>query len=309
MVSVEFYNQFLEVESIQEIVLRFQKTIIPTNRTAEFFVDWAKVKGNVDEIKLELSLWNSLIGSSQIENEFVNLIKKYPEVLKTLPILVAIRELEFPIINDFLSPKRKVTTLNFRKERSSKLFQKEIERIVNFARKSGIFQLFSSIRNFYDYVLGVEVGIDTNARKNRSGKAMEMALNPLLEKISEEIGFDLFFQNKFREIEKKYDTKISSLSNRKADFIAVKNKRFVNIEVNYYSGPGSKPEEIVDSYINRKNELERNGWYFIWITDGDVWRGSENQLLKAFQQMDYVLNINFTHKGMLKKALNEIFSN
>lgn len=309
MVSVKLYNQFFEVESIEEIVLRFQKTIIPTNRTAEFFVDWTKVKKNVDQVKLELSLWNSLIGSSQVENEFVNLIKKYPEVLKTLPILVAIRELEFPVINDFLSPKIEITNLNFKKERSSTLSQKEIKRIVNFARKSGIFHLFSWIRNFYDYVLGVEVGMDTNARKNRGGKAMEMALKPVLEEISREIGFELFFQTMFKEIEKRYGVEISSLSNRKSDFIAVKNRRFVNIEVNYYSGPGSKPEEIVDSYINRKNELQRNDWYFIWITDGEVWRGSENQLLKAFQQMDYVLNIDFTHKGMLKKALNEIFSN
>jgi len=77
-------------------------------------------------------------------------------------------------------------------------------------------------------------------------------------------------------------------------------------EVNYYAGAGSKPEEIVDSYINRKNELLDSGWKFIWITDGNVWKGSESQLLKAFNEMDFVMNINFINQGILKKALTKI---
>jgi len=80
----------------------------------------------------------------------------------------------------------------------------------------------------------------------------------------------------------------------------------VNIEVNYYSGAGSKPEEIVDSYINRHNELVSNDWGFIWVTDGNVWRGSESQLMKAFNELDYVLNIDLVQRGMLFEALKQI---
>ena len=82
----------------------------------------------------------------------------------------------------------------------------------------------------------------------------------------------------------------------------------MNVEVNYFSGGGSKPEEIVDSYINRKEDLEGLGWSFIWITDGACWRIAENQLRKAFQRMEYVLNVQFVHKGMLREALNKLLS-
>ena len=74
-------------------------------------------------------------------------------------------------------------------------------------------------------------------------------------------------------------------------------------EVNFYSGQGSKPQEIVDSYINRQRELKEDGWGFVWITDGEAWRGGQNQILKAIEQMDFVLNINFAKKGFLKYIL------
>ena len=147
--------------------------------------------------------------------------------------------------------------------------------------------------------------MDTNARKNRSGTAMENLIKPIIEEASHEIGAKCLFQKKFQTVSLCGHIPVS-LANRKTDFIVYKGNKFVNIEVNYYSGAGSKPEEIVDSYINRKNELEDNEWHFIWITDGNVWKKSESQLTKAFQNMDYVFNINFCNRGLLKKALNKI---
>ena len=307
MVDVNFYGKFLRVRSVQELVKEFQDSLITTNRTPEFFVNWTKVKKNADEIKIELSLWNSLIGSNNIETDFVGLIGKYPEVIKTIPILFAIREREFPVIVDFNDLQKGLKNLNFSKTRNSKLNPEEISDYLDFAKKGGLLQLFHCITNFYDYVVGVEVGLDTNARKNRSGDAMETLLIPLLKTIAIETNSRLLFQKEFSSVQL-FGGKIpKELANRKSDFILFSDNHFVNIETNYFSGAGSKPEEIVDSYINRRNELVKNDWSFIWITDGDVWRTSGNQIFKAFNYLDYIFNIQFCRMGLLKEALLQIF--
>jgi type II restriction enzyme len=307
LVHLEVYQKYFDVSNIDELVKLFQKKLTITNRTPDFFVNWKKVKQNVDEIKLELHLWNSLIGSENIELEFTSLITKYPEVIKTIPILLAIRDREFPIIVDFFNLKNGIKQLNFNKNKNSIIKDSELENYLNFVKNAGLFTLFSHINNFYDYVLGVEVGMDTNARKNRSGKAMELLLKPLIEQISQELSCNLFFQEKFKSV--RLLTKVPrSLSNRKSDFIVFSDDKFVNIEVNYYEGAGSKPEEIVDSYINRKNELASNNWHFIWITDGNVWKGSESQLKNAFYELDYILNIELSRNGLLRECLSKIFN-
>ena len=293
---------------MNELVSLFQETLVVTNRTPTFFVDWEKVKKNADSIKIELSLWNSLIGSDDIKSDLTRLITNYPEVIKTIPILLAIREREFPLIVDFFEKEISTKNLNFDKSRSSKVTKEEIIDYVNFSEKSGIFKLFKYIKNFYDYVLGIEVGMDTNARKNRSGNAMEMVLKPILQNIVREHGYKIFFQKKFSVVESLKGRVPASLANRKTDFIIASNKKFVNIEVNYYAGPGSKPEEIVDSYINRKKELEANGWSFIWITDGNVWKTSKNQLIKAFNELECIFNLEFVRRGLLSEALLRILA-
>jgi type II restriction enzyme len=308
LVEVEFYKKYYPVRNISELVNVFQKTLIKTNRTPEFFVDWIKVKENLDQIKIELSLWNSLIGPKSIETDFTDLIKKYPEVIKTIPILFAIREREFPVIVDFYNLEKSVRNLDFNKNKYSKISPSEINDYVEFAKKGGLFDLFHYIRNFYDYVFGVEVGLDTNARKNRSGEAMEKLMTPLINNIATELNCRILSQKKFDSVQLLGGIVPPELSSRKSDFILHLRNRFVNIEANYFSGAGSKPEEIVDSYINRRNELVRNHWDFIWITDGDVWRVSENQIVKAFNSLDYVFNIEFSRRGLLKEALSQIFN-
>lgn len=308
MVDFDFYRKFYSVQNIRELVSKFQDTLITTNRTPEFFVNWTKAKKNADGIKLELSLWNSLIGSENIEADFTKLTEKYPEVIKTIPILFAIREREFPIISDFNDLQNSLKNLNFNKSRYSRPTSEEINSYVDFARRGGLFQLFHYIKDFYDYILGVEVGLDTNARKNRSGEAMETLLAPLFRSIATETDSKVLPQTAFSSVQQ-FGGKIpSELANRKADFILYRDKCFVNVETNYFSGAGSKPEEIVDSYINRRNELVRNDWHFIWVTDGDVWRCAGNQIFKAFNNMDYVFNIEFCRKGLLKEALLRMFT-
>ncbi|VVB53753.1 Type-2 restriction enzyme MjaIII [uncultured archaeon] len=307
MMALQFYKNYLPVQTLDDVAQNFRKTLVPTNRSSEFFVDWKKIRENVDSIKTELALWDSLINSKSIKSDYAKLIADYPEVLKTMPILLAIREVEFPVITDFFSPDEAIKTYNFSRKKGDTLTKEEVEEFTAFAEKSGVLPLFSNVRNFHDYVMGVEVGMDTNARKNRSGDAMELAIKPLVEKLSKSMKFDFLFQRTFGHAQEKYGVSApTELVNRKSDFIIHKGGKLVNIEVNYYSGSGSKPEEIVDSYINRRNELISKKWAFIWITDGDVWNTSHNQLKKGFDKLDYLLNLDFIKKGMLEGALREV---
>ena len=130
----------------------------------KFYVDFEKVYGNVDNIKVELNILNSLIGSKDIENDFKKLVAEYPKVLKCVPILLAVRGREIYAIDgdgEYL--------FNFAKPNYS------VDEYIMFMRKTGLFSLISEhlINNLVDYVTGVEVGLDSNGRKNRGGHLME----------------------------------------------------------------------------------------------------------------------------------------
>ena len=160
-------------------------------------------------------------------------------------------------------------------------------------------------KSIYDYIMGVEVGLDTHARKNRSGDIMEKAIKPFLEELDD--SYKVLFQKKFDYLDN-YRIKVSSgIKNRKADVIIIKeNKKIINIEINFYEGSGSKPQEIVDSYINRQKDLKNNGFYFIWITEGKGWAKQQNQLRKAFNEIDFILNLSFVSKGYLTEIIKSI---
>jgi len=138
---------------------------------------------------------------------------------------------------------------------------------------------------------------------------MELLLKPIIEEIAKKKGIQtILFQKTFEYLETNYKIKVnSSIRNRKADFILIKNnKKVINIEVNFFSGTGSKPQEIVDSYIERQNELKNNGFEFIWITDGEGWKGQKNQIHKGFEKIDYLLNLYFVRIGLLEEILCRI---
>jgi type II restriction enzyme len=168
-----------------------------------------------------------------------------------------------------------------------------------------------STKSIRDYVTGVEVGMDTHARKNRSGNSMELVIKPFIERVNlkHKEKYIILFQKKFDYLEKEFGVKVTpSLRNRKADFILINSdkSRVVNIEVNFYSGTGSKPQEIVDSYITRQEELIENGFEFIWITDGFGWRGQKNQIEKGFRKVSHLLNLHFVRIGLLEDILWKI---
>jgi len=307
-VEIDVYSKCLRMNKFDRIVDHFHKTIIDTNRDHKFFVDWEKIQANVQKFKIELNILNSLIGSKNFKNDLRQILSRYPDVVPCFPILIAVREMSLKVINDFSSKDSEIVEYNFKKR---KLLPKEIEEFMAFFHKTGLENFFENLssRSIQDYVIGIEVGMDTHARKNRSGAAMELVLKPIIEKINANLRIShMLFQKNFSNLEKDYNIVVStSLRNRQADFIIIKDEnKVINIEANFYSGTGSKPQEIVDSYINRQGELRENGFKFIWITDGYGWKGQKNQIRKGFEKIDYLLNLHFVKKGLLEEILCKI---
>lgn len=170
-----------------------------------YYIDFEKVYKNVDNIKIQLNILNSLIGSKDIENDFENLIKTYPEVLNCIPILLAIRSHEIYAID-----KDGEYVYNFNKANLS------IEQYKIFMRKTGLFKLISNhlISNLLDYVTGVETGLDSNSRKNRGGHLMENLVESYIKKAGFIKGENYFKEMYISDISKKYNLDLSNISNK-----------------------------------------------------------------------------------------------
>jgi len=298
--NFDFYKN-LGYKSLDEVIKDFLDTLVYTNRTYDFFVNWKKVKENIEKYKIELNILNALIRDRNFDETFKEIIRKFPSVIKVFPILLAIRDVELEVIDLSKSLTEKYDfSLN-------KPTEKDIEKFLNFFKKTGLKNFFVNMaeKSIYDYIIGVEVGLDTHARKNRSGDIMEKAIKPFLNELDN--SYKVLFQKKFDYLDN-YRIKVSNgIKNRKADVIIIKeNKKIINIEINFYEGSGSKPQEIVDSYINRQKDLKNNGFCFIWITEGKGWAKQQNQLRKAFNEIDFILNLNFVSKGYLTKIIKSI---
>jgi type II restriction enzyme len=215
--NLEVYRAVLGLDSLDEILRAFRDSLLDTNKGFSYFVDWSKIRKNVENLNVEINILNSLIGSKNVKADLLNIILQYPEVLPVIPLIIAVRDCEIKFIDggDHMSK-----MCSFEKRKISK---EEGNFLVQFCDKSGIVGLFSDfrIKNLKDYLLGVEVGMDTNARKNRSGSAMELAVKPAIDALKEELPeIEIEFQRTFKAISNKYNTRISkSLANRKSDFV------------------------------------------------------------------------------------------
>ncbi len=267
----------------------------------KYYIDFETIYKNAEEHKIELNMLNSLIGSKNIEDEFVNLVKKYPEVLKCIPILLAVRSYEIIVLDD----EGNKFEYNFKKMNYS------IEQYAIFMRETGLFDLLEKhlVNNLYDYVLGVESGLNSNARKNRGGHLME----DLVEKFIQKAGFkknETYFKEMYlQEIENRWKLDMSFISNnntatKRFDFVIKTDKCIYGIETNFYAAGGSKLNETAKSYeliAQKANKVE--GFEFVWFTDGLGWISARNNLRETFETMEDIYNINDLKNGIIKEKL------
>jgi type II restriction enzyme len=305
--KTETYFKFFRKDDLYQIKNYFFDTLLETNRDHSFFVDWEKVRENVHKYILELNILDTLIKNPQFDENLRVILTRYPEVVSCLPLLLAVRDAELTVVDDFLADEIRILNYDFSRR---KLAEGEIDRIVYFVNKTGLKEFFLSLStsSLHDYLTGVEVGTDTNARKNRSGKIMETLVENMIERARESVSIgEIIKQRKLSVLRRSGFAVTRAIRDKKADFILIKKPgKVINLETNFYNVGGSKPQEIVDAYLKRQEELKRAGFNFIWITDGPGWKNSRNQIERALEEIDFILNTHFVRKGLLNRILEEI---
>lgn len=264
-----------------------------------YYIDFAKVYKNVDAIKIELNILNSLIGSKNIETDFENLIAKYPETLKCIPILLAVREYEI-----FAGENGDVKLYTFNKQINT------IEDYKLFMRKTGLFDLLSNhiINNLYDYVTGVETGLDSNGRKNRGGHQMEDLVESYIQRAGFKRDVNYFKEMYVSEVSRKWNIDLSAVSNqgkmeKRWDFVVKTDNCIYLIETNFYGSGGSKLNETARSYKTIATEMKNvKGAKFVWFTDGAGWKSAERNLEETFDVLDDIYSINDMQNGIMKEV-------
>lgn len=306
----------------EELEKLFTGNLLATNRGFNYYVDWTNIDG-YQEFLVEIHAMDILIrcDDDSFEDKFYTLVKKLPTVILLFPYLFGLakneREILYKdngklvVIQDELD-KEDHLVYSFSKA-LNKLSDEDIETYYGFFVQMGLKHLYQNIieKSTLDYIVGVLVGMDSNGRKNRGGKAFELACQPLFEKMCEKYNLTLLIQKQFKKLQD-YGFVISEdMANRKADFIIFdeKQKKAINFEVNFYNGTGSKPEEIIDSYINRQRDLLLDGINFALVTDGKCWITATNQLTKGFRHLDYLLNFYLLKHGMLEEIILKVFRN
>ena len=309
-------------ENRNKKIENFVRTILHTNRTPDFFINVDNING-YEQFEVELNALNTLIKKSDplFKEKFVELISKMPTIISTFPLLLAIAKIDrqnmwkgniqLEVIDHLLNihkysyqlpPK-----LSFRDGNLLSINNNLINTYFDLFEKTGLKYIFQNKieKSVMDYVVGILVGLDSNGRKNRAGNFFEKICEIEINRISKEHNILVNKQTQFKKLLPNIS---DSLGNRKADFILSKNGKFLNIETNYFHGFGSKPEEVIESYIQRSMLLKQNNVEFILITDGNCWSNpNKNQLKRAFENLN-IGNYNSLKIGEWDKFLEEYFN-
>lgn len=266
-----------------------------------YYIDFEKVYRNVDNIKVELNILNSLIGSKNIKNDFKMLIKKYPEILKCVPLLIAVRTYEI-YCNDEKGGRSYCFDNNCNLD--------EYESYAYFMEQTGLFNLLENhiINNLVDYVTGVEVGLDSNGRKNRGGHLMENLVEGFIKKAGFVKDVTYFKEMCIHQITDRWNIDLSAISNngkmeKRFDFVIKTPTMIYGVETNFYGSGGSKLNETARSY--KTLALETNtvdGFTFVWFTDGKGWSSAKNNLEETFDVMEHIYNINDLESGIVTEV-------
>lgn len=256
-----------------------------------YYVDFPKVYANVDALRIELNIMNSLIGSKDIEADFKALLKKYPEVLKCIPTLLAVRANEI-----YAQDSDGAFTYDFDNMNCS------VDEYIVFMRKTGLLDLIANhiVNNLVDYALGIETGLDSNGRKNRGGHQME----DLVEEFIKATGAEYYKEMYLTDIERKWGVDLSAISaegttTKRWDFVVKTKNTIYVIETNFYTGGGSKLNETARSYKMIAEEARQVvGVEFMWITDGGGWRSARRNLEETFNTMAHLYNIADMENGV-----------
>lgn len=280
-------------KNFNNLITTFKSSI----KTWDYFVNWKKVFSNSSDLEIALNKLNYLLGKDNLRDEFKKLYSSNPDIVRALPVLLAVRENKLEVFD-------KVTkNLEFF-DFSGK--EKTPDKYYEFLEKSGLARLFQKdgVKNLVDYVIGVEVGLDSNGRKNRGGSLMEEIVKSFIRDFCNKNGFEYLTQARATTIKNKWGLHIKvDKSERSFDFAIFnpKNKRIKLFEANFYNGGGSKLKAVCGEFRSLHTELKEQNIDFIWITDGLGWHTTKRPLEETYNHNDYVFNLNMLETGVLDK--------
>lgn len=256
---------------------KFMSQLQETNQTLDFFCDFNKISQNVEDIKLSLCMLNSLIGSIDLRKSVETIWNRDKSAFNVMDILIAVRS----------EGKKKVLDSLGQCVVLDSLF-KSVDGVMEFLENTGLAEIFQSkkINDLVDYVFGIETGLDTNARKNRSGHVMENMVARILDKNG------VPYRQEVYSSEWPAITEVLGDDEKRFDFVIECATKTYLIEVNFYSSGGSKLNEVARSYSDIAPKVNSvPGFEFVWITDGIGWKSARNKLQEAYSIIPNIYNL------------------
>lgn len=290
----------------------FMSTRTETNRTPSYWVDWQKVNHNMTKYRNKLAKLDCLVGQNDILTKAKKFFTEHPDLLSVVPILLGTHEHQLDVMLD-KDDTFTTCTLDFESPNLQMLDQ-----YLDFMQQTGLLDTLSQqiSKPLSSYVYGIEVGLDTNARKNRSGFQNEAILAKSLEIIKQHnSAVETATQITGANIKKRWHINVPEpLDEKRAGGRiydgAIFNKatgKVTIIETNFYNANGSKLKAVagefsnVFEYINSHNSKQVN---FAWISDGCGWDQSKNPLREAFDIIPNIFNLQMVQKGYLAELIN-----
>lgn len=302
MKYLSVYDELLDCKNEDEVFIYILQNLKPSNTLWSYFVNWEKVFHYVRSFEIGLNLLNYLIGKENFDEEFKKLLKEQPSVIKILPALTACRDKKFNILIDYSNKKLVYENYDFSIKKPTDI---DIEKYLHFVEETGLKDLICSnkIKSLVDYAIGVEVGLDTNGRKNRCGHSMEDVVEAFIQDLCIKKGYEYLKEANAYKIKKEFDITVPvEKSSRRFDYVVKKGDELIIFEVNFYSDSGSKLKSTAGEYRNLYDVLDGK-FKFIWITDGLGWLKTQRPLRETFDHNDYLLSLSMLEKGILEKLI------
>ena len=256
---------------------KFMSQLQETNQTLDFFCDFDKIAQNVEDIKLSLCMLNSLVGAPDMRKAVETIWNRDKSAFNVMDILIAVRsEGQKKVLNSL----GECVVLDT-------LFT-SVDGIMEYLDNTGLTDVFQhqKVKDLVDYVFGIETGLDTNARKNRSGHVME----GMVARIFDEAGIE--YRQEVYSSEWKEITNVLGDDEKRFDFVVKTKDKTYLIEVNFYSGGGSKLNEVARAYSDIAPKINSvSGFEFVWITDGIGWKSAKNKLQEAYNIIPSIYNL------------------
>lgn len=265
-------------------------------KTWDYLVNWNKVFTNHSELEITLNKLNYLLGKSDLKAEFRKLYESNPDIIKAFPTLLAVREQRIEIYEPV---EKTIEVFDF-----DNVDNLSADKCYQFLVESGLVRLFrdDGVKNLVDYVLGVEVGLDSNGRKNRGGILMESIVELYIKDYCEKKKLEYLVQANANKIYKNWQVSVAvDKSNRSFDFAVYnsKTKKLKLFETNFYNGGGSKLKAVCGEFKGLQDTLKAQGIDFVWVTDGLGWKSTLRPLEEVYNHNDFVFNLAMLENGIL----------